>query len=175
MAFLNVLFLTLSLLLSGCGTKKQPQYQQQPQSSEEVGYSSSDYATEETSASQSLGANVDASAAKSIASENKVYFAFDSDAINDEGRNTIKAFVRSIANKSSASVTLEGHCDSRGTKDYNYALGQKRAQSVKEFMITQGLKASQIVVISYSFLRPEVEGENESAWKKNRRVVLSNG
>ncbi|WP_156502735.1 OmpA family protein, partial [Oleiphilus sp. HI0067] len=72
----------------------------------------------------------------------------------------------------SAKIVLEGHCDERGTKEYNIALGERRANSVAQFLKVNGVSASQIEVVSYGEESPAVAGSNETAWSKNRRVVL---
>ena len=68
-------------------------------------------------------------------------------------------------------VTIEGHADERGTREYNLALGERRANSVKNFLAGQGVAADRISVISYGKERPAVEGSDESAWAQNRRAV----
>ena len=70
-----------------------------------------------------------------------------------------------------ASVTIEGHCDERGTREYNLALGEKRAQSVKNYLISLGVSSNRVSTISYGKERPAVVGSNEAAWGQNRRSV----
>ena len=68
-------------------------------------------------------------------------------------------------------ITIEGHCDERGTREYNLALGERRAMAVKSFLVAQGLPAARIETLSYGKERPEVVGSDESAWARNRRGV----
>ncbi|HVI49793.1 MAG TPA: OmpA family protein, partial [Candidatus Sulfotelmatobacter sp.] len=68
-------------------------------------------------------------------------------------------------------LTVEGHADERGTREYNIALGEKRANSVKEFLVAQGVQASRLKTVSYGKERPAVLGSNETAWAQNRRGV----
>uniref|UniRef100_UPI003562570E OmpA family protein n=1 Tax=Sandarakinorhabdus sp. TaxID=1916663 RepID=UPI003562570E len=68
-------------------------------------------------------------------------------------------------------VTLEGHCDERGTREYNLALGDRRANSAKNFLASQGIDVARLATISYGKERPAVDGSDESAWAQNRRAV----
>ena len=72
----------------------------------------------------------------------------------------------------SVSLAIEGHCDERGTREYNMALGERRAFSVKQFLTLQGVSNSQVRTVSFGEERPDVEGHDESAWKWNRRAVF---
>jgi peptidoglycan-associated lipoprotein len=69
-------------------------------------------------------------------------------------------------------ATIEGHCDERGTREYNLALGERRAESVQKFLLNQGIVSNRLDTISYGKERPAVMGNDESAWKQNRRAVL---
>ena len=69
------------------------------------------------------------------------------------------------------SVTIEGHCDERGTREYNLALGDRRANSVKNFLVNNGVAASQLSTISYGKERPVATGSDEASWAQNRRAV----
>ena len=108
----------------------------------------------------------------SALAQRKIYFDFDRSEIRPEFRDVIAAHAEFLANNPLAAVTLEGHCDERGTREYNMALGERRANSVMELLTLQGASRSQIKSISYGEERPEELGHNESAWAKNRRVVM---
>ena len=69
----------------------------------------------------------------------------------------------------SIKITIEGHCDERGTREYNLALGERRASASRDFLLAQGLDAARVRIVSYGKERPMVEGSNEAAWAKNRR------
>ena len=78
-----------------------------------------------------------------------------------------------VANENATkTLTIEGHCDERGTAEYNMALGQKRANAVKQYLVKNGVKADRIKVVSFGKERPAVEGSNEDAWSQNRRAVM---
>jgi len=123
-----------------------------------------------SSGSDENGANgADNSASMPQSSGNVVYFAFDSFAITPEAQNTIDAYVSSC----SANVPLyvEGHCDSRGTKEYNLSLGEKRANAVKAYLQGKGI-TREIVVISYGKERLVDMGTDAEAHAKNRRAEM---
>ena len=105
-------------------------------------------------------------------SQRTVYFAFDSSHIEDENRSIIEAHASWLAEHSGASVTLEGHADERGTREYNVALGEQRANAVRQLLALMGASGGQIDTISYGEERPAVEGHDESAWRFNRRVEI---
>lgn len=99
------------------------------------------------------------------------YFEFDSYQLNSNARSDLDV-VAKVLKASGATVRLEGHADERGSRDYNLALGEKRAKAVANYLTVQGVKPSQLEVISYGKEKPAVLGSNESAWSKNRRVEL---
>lgn len=99
-----------------------------------------------------------------------VYFNFDDATLNSDARLVLKQKVDWLRENPGASVLIEGHCDERGTAEYNIALGQRRAQSVKMFLMNAGISDSRLSTISYGEERPVDFGNNESAWAKNRRA-----
>lgn len=102
---------------------------------------------------------------------NKVYFAFDSSYLSEEAKNQLKNQALWLIAHPKIMVKIEGHCDERGSKDYNLALGLRRAIAAQNFLIQQGVNKDRISVISYGKEKPEVLDHNEQAWKQNRRVV----
>ncbi len=99
-----------------------------------------------------------------------IYFNFDDATLTESARQVLQQKVAWLRENSGASVTIEGHCDERGTEEYNIALGQRRAESVKMFMINAGISPSRLNTISYGEERPVDFGKNETAWVKNRRA-----
>jgi peptidoglycan-associated lipoprotein len=99
-----------------------------------------------------------------------VYFDFDSYSLTSEAKGTLEANARELKRATAGSLTIEGHCDERGTKAYNLALGEKRANAAKDFLVALGVNASRISTVSYGKERPFDEGHDESAWAKNRRA-----
>ena len=105
-------------------------------------------------------------------SKRVVYFAFDSYSIKPEDRDIIIAHAEYLSANSGEKVVLEGHADERGTREYNIALGERRANAVKQLMTLQGVSSSQIDVVSFGEERPIAIGHDESAWSQNRRVEI---
>jgi peptidoglycan-associated lipoprotein len=99
-----------------------------------------------------------------------INFDFDQSNIRPDAREILKANADILLKKGSAPITIEGYCDERGTAEYNMALGERRAQETKKYIINLGVKASQIKTISYGEERPLDSGHNEEAWAKNRRA-----
>lgn len=103
---------------------------------------------------------------------NKVYFEYDSTRVDEESRRVIEAHSQFLIENSDVNVVLEGHADERGTREYNLALGERRANSVAEIMIAYGVAPGRIQTVSYGEERPAALGSDESAWQLNRRVVI---
>jgi peptidoglycan-associated lipoprotein len=100
-----------------------------------------------------------------------VYFAYDSFHLSKEARTALKHDAEWMKAHGTASVQLEGHCDERGTTEYNLALGEKRARAVQTYLERLGIEPSRLSTISYGSERPVDPGHDEAAWAKNRRVV----
>lgn len=105
-------------------------------------------------------------------SQKVIYFAFDKSDIKPEYLDVLKAHAEYLVNHPDVSVRLEGHTDERGSREYNIALGDRRAQSVRRVLLFQGVSADQISTVSYGEERPAVDGHTEDAYAKNRRVEL---
>lgn len=98
-----------------------------------------------------------------------IQFAFDRYDLNAEARNTLGGIADWLTKQSAWVVTIEGHCDNRGTLEYNLALGERRAQAAKDYLTSLGIAAERITTISYGEERPLDPANNEAAWSKNRR------
>jgi peptidoglycan-associated lipoprotein len=101
-----------------------------------------------------------------------IYFDYDSAKVNDDSLALLETHGNFIAANGNVFVRLEGHADERGSREYNIALGDRRAQSVRRILLFQGASSDQIETISYGEERPAVLGHDESAWSRNRRVEL---
>jgi len=102
-----------------------------------------------------------------------VYFEYNSSAIDERSRVITEAHARHLRKRGGAQVSLQGHADERGTRDYNLALGERRAQSVAQLMSAVGAGNSGLQTISYGEERPADTAHNEAAWQLNRRVEIS--
>ena len=107
-----------------------------------------------------------------LLSETKIYFDFDKSDIKAEFREIVAAHANYLAANPGVSVSIEGHCDERGTREYNMALGERRAYSISRLLTLQGVSKDQIRTVSFGEEQAEVEGHDESAWKWNRRAVF---
>ncbi|MFW0776481.1 MAG: peptidoglycan-associated lipoprotein Pal [Rickettsiales bacterium] len=101
----------------------------------------------------------------------RVFFDYDSSVITMEGQQTLERQAEWLKQYGDMNVTVEGHCDERGTREYNLALGERRASAVKKYLMGLGIAASRISTISYGKERPAVIGSDSSAWAQNRRGV----
>ena len=132
---------------------------------------------EESAEPKTEAMDMDAEAAKRMAEQEMnqflnehVYFAFDSAALSAMAQSTLKRKADWLRKNAAAMVTIEGHCDERGTNEYNLALGERRAESARAYLVDLGISASRLSTISYGEERPLDPRQNEEAWAKNRRA-----
>tara|TARA_X000000368_G_scaffold275333_1_gene218442 strand:- start:13467 stop:13934 length:468 start_codon:yes stop_codon:yes gene_type:complete len=107
----------------------------------------------------------------SLTSSSTVYFSYDNYNIDSIGSDKIKNLA-AIIKKNGLNVRVEGHCDERGTREYNLALGERRANAIAELLIINGVSKANIMTVSYGEEKPSARGSNESAWSKNRRALI---
>ncbi|HEU4458446.1 MAG TPA: peptidoglycan-associated lipoprotein Pal [Methylibium sp.] len=122
--------------------------------------------------SQSQVANVDLGRSGTEGLAKVVYFDFDSFVVRDEYRPVVDAYSKVLNADRKKRVVIEGHTDERGGREYNLALGQKRAEAVAKSLTLLGVQDSQIESVSFGKERPAVQGGDETAWAKNRRAEL---
>jgi peptidoglycan-associated lipoprotein len=101
----------------------------------------------------------------------RVFFDTDSSSLSADAQHTLQKQSEWLKQYSAVNVTVEGHCDERGTREYNLALGERRANAVKKYLVSLGVGGKRISTISYGKERPAVIGNDESAWSQNRRAV----
>lgn len=104
-------------------------------------------------------------------SSDRIFFALDQYDIDAEDQQTLQSQAAWLQQNPNVRVTIEGHCDERGTRDYNIALGERRANAAKNYLASLGVDSSRITTISYGKERPAALGSDESAWAQNRRAV----
>ena len=142
------LILIASLVLSACATKKTGQLQ-------------GDVYTGTDSVEEYLASGV----------PDRVFFATNETVLTTASRDTLRKQAAWLRKNSDINVVLEGHADERGTREYNLALGERRANSAKDYLMTYGISSDRISVLSYGKERPVDSGSNPLAWSKNRRSV----
>ncbi len=133
---------------------------------DDVGASASAFTDEEMTAQQLLAQS------DSILASRTIYFEYNSAKLSDETLSILEAHGAFTAENGNVEVRLEGHADERGSREYNIALGDRRAQSVRRVLLLQGASTDQIDTVSYGEEQPAVLGQTEEAWAANRRVEL---
>jgi len=103
----------------------------------------------------------------------KIYFDFNSRSLSENAKKSAQLQYLWLENNPDIQITIEGHCDDRGTKEYNISLGAKRANSLKQYFINRGINPSRIKTISYGEEKPYLIGTGDEIWKKNRRAVIT--
>jgi len=101
----------------------------------------------------------------------RVFFGYDSSVLTGEAQATLERQAAWLRSNGDKSVVVEGHCDERGTREYNLALGERRAAAAKSYLVSLGIPSGRISTVSYGKERPAVLGSNESVWAQNRRAV----
>ena len=105
------------------------------------------------------------------AGSDTVYFGTDEYVLDDASRATLAAQARWLLATANVRASIEGHADERGTREYNLALGERRANAARDFLIQQGVPAARLLTVSWGKERPVAQGSNEEAWAQNRRAV----
>jgi len=133
------------------------------------GVSSSEMSEEQRREAEARAARAEEAAMREITT---FYFDFDTSEIKTEARDVLVAHARFLQANPGQNVRIEGHADERGTKEYNLALGERRANAIERFLIVNGASRGQTETISYGEEKPAVMSSGESAWAQNRRVEL---
>jgi len=131
---------------------------------------SGDVSTVKASSYESENINYDS---KAVFANATVYFDFDKSTLTSKSIQTLKSAVNALNDNSSIQITLSGHADERGTREYNLALGQRRAEAVSDYLILNGVNKNRITVKSYGEEKPAVNGQDEISYSKNRRVEIN--
>ncbi len=153
----SLLVLAACLILSACATKK------------EVATDSSASVTGQMQSDVYTGTDSVEYLADGV--PDRVFFATNESILTTASRETLRAQAAWLRKNSGINVVLEGHADERGTREYNLALGERRANSAKDYLMTYGISSDRISVLSYGKERPVDSGSNPLAWSKNRRSV----
>ncbi len=103
----------------------------------------------------------------------RIFFDFDRNDLTPEARATVEALAVWMNNYPAVTMTIEGHADERGTREYNLALGERRASAINDYLVALGVAANRLSTISYGKERPAVPGSTEESWAQNRRGVFS--
>lgn len=121
---------------------------------------------------QFYGSNLTAEDEKQLLTRGTYYFGYDNFEVRDEDMPSIYSHAKHLMETSRARIRVEGHTDERGSREYNIALGEKRARAVANILMLKGASQDQISVVSYGKEKPAVPGHDEYAWSQNRRAVI---
>jgi len=158
----------MMFLVAGCATKPKDAAEASGSGTQSSSSSVSD-SSEDSAASIEPGSQEDLI----VNVGDRVFFGYDSAELDSDAQELLQDQVAWLKQHSSVNVSIEGHCDERGTREYNLALGEKRAQSVKNYLISLGVDSGRVSTISYGKERPAVVGSNDGAWSQNRRSVTT--
>ena len=156
----NISFLFIIIFLSSCSSMNV---------TEETVYSG-DVKTVQASSTDNKDISYDSQA---IFANATVYFDFDKTNLTSKSLQTLKSVVNALNDNSQLNIVLSGHADERGTREYNLALGQRRADTVSQYLILNGVESNRIITKSYGEERPIANGQDEASYAKNRRVQIN--
>ncbi|MFL2722448.1 MAG: peptidoglycan-associated lipoprotein Pal [Gammaproteobacteria bacterium] len=156
----NISFLFIIIFLSSCSSMNV---------TEETVYSG-DVKTVQASSTDNEDISYDSQA---IFANATVYFDFDKTNLTSKSLQTLKSVVDALNDNSQLNIVLSGHADERGTREYNLALGQRRADTVSQYLILNGVESNRITTKSYGEERPIANGQDEASYAKNRRVQIN--
>ncbi len=167
MRFSLVTTFAAALLLAACSTPSE-------EASTTTGSGTSGTGTTSQTTTGTQGSTIPGPAAGSqeeltVEVGDRIFFDFDMYNIRADQRGTVEALAAWLDANPSVTLTIEGHCDERGTREYNLALGERRANSVRDYLVALGTNPARLTSVSYGEERPAVLGSNESAWAQNRR------
>ena len=156
----NISFLFIIIFLSSCSSMNV---------TEETVYSG-DVKTVQASSTDNEDISFDSQA---IFANATVYFDFDKTNLTSKSLQTLKSVVDALNDNSQLNIVLSGHADERGTREYNLALGQRRADTISQYLILNGVESNRITTKSYGEERPIANGQDEASYAKNRRVQIN--
>ena len=157
---------TLALTIGACAKRTPPPADVTPPPVTETNPNSTDPNSLEVVELPALQADLVAKAGSDT-----VYFSTDEYSLDQATQTTLAAQARWMMANPNVRASIEGHCDERGTREYNQALGERRANAVRDYLLSQGVPASRLVTTSWGKERPVATGSNEEAWAQNRRAV----
>ncbi len=174
MKYLALPLLTATLVMTGCANRK-------PTTDANATTNPSTVNTTGLSEDAALNAqNLAGASSKGVTEANKaflakrvVHFDYDSSDLSNEDYQTLQAHAQFLVANANSKIALTGHTDERGTREYNMALGERRAKAVQSYLITNGVNPGQLEAVSYGKEMPINAGHDETAWKENRRVELN--
>jgi peptidoglycan-associated lipoprotein len=166
MARMTTSLLMATALIATAGCTKKPPKELPPAPNEQPATQPGNYGNNEGQTMSSLAEQF-----RREVSSDTVHFALDQYDIDAEARGILDSQVTWLAAHPAVRITIEGHCDERGTREYNLALGDRRANAAKNYLASRGVSADRITTISYGKERPLAMGSDDASWAQNRRAV----
>lgn len=169
------LYLAIAALAAGCASKEARQDAPVTDRSSGSAPSAAATAPGSSTATPSRSADVQGNPLRdpsNILSKRSVYFDYDSNVVKDEYQGLVQAHSRYLTDRRDARIRIEGHADERGSREYNLALGQRRAEAVKKVMSVLGVGDDRVETISFGEEKPAATGHDEEAWAQNRRADI---
>ncbi len=170
-----LLVLLMAFAMAACDSNVRPEDGSSDGGSDSGGAEAGSIGGGDGSSGSALSVSYDKSAindSSSVLAERIIYFGFDSSSVDSDYVELVKHHGKYLALNGDASIRLEGHTDERGTREYNVALADRRAQAVKRLLMFQGASSGQITIISYGEEKPAAMGHDDEAWRLNRRAEL---
>ena len=167
---ISVIF-SVAFLFAACETASNVAGESASGSSSSSATGSATASTSGSSSSGSVAATQISNSEKLAQVGNTVYFGFDSSELDNEGQVTLDRQAAFLNVNPTLVVIVEGHADERGTREYNLALGDRRAVAVRDYLLAKGLNSARIRTVSYGKEKPAVAGSNDTSWLKNRRAA----
>jgi peptidoglycan-associated lipoprotein len=175
--FLVLPLLATALVMTGCASRKPVNTTDAIQFPNGAGSVNTSGLSEDAALNAQ---NLAGASSKGVTAENKaflakrvVHFDYDSSELTNQDYQTLQAHAQFLMANANSRVALTGHTDERGTREYNMALGERRAKAVENFLVTTGVNPTQLEAVSYGKEMPVNAGHDESAWKENRRVEIN--
>ena len=166
----TLLVISAGIILTACATKKEVAVEKEaPKETKKEEVTKIEKITGQMQGDVYIGTDSIKYLADGVA--DRVFFATNESILTTASRETLRAQAAWLRENSNITVVLEGHADERGTREYNLALGERRANAAKDYLMTYGVSSDRITVISYGKERPVDSGSNPLAWSKNRRSV----
>ena len=167
------LILAVCLVLTACATKKEVTTEDTSSTTTTTTATTATTTTPKTSDQMQGDTYIGDDTVKYLADgvPDRVFFATNESILTTASRETLRAQAAWLRKNSNINIVVEGHADERGTREYNLALGERRANSAKDYLMTYGISSDRISVLSYGKERPVDAGSNTLAWSKNRRSV----
>ncbi len=175
--FFALPLLATALVMTGCASRKPANTTDATQFPSGAGTVNTQGLSEDSALNAQ---NLAGASSKGVTAENKaflakrvVHFDYDSSELTNQDYQTLQAHAQFLMANANSRVALTGHTDERGTREYNMALGERRAKAVESFLVTTGVSPTQLEAVSYGKEMPVNAGHDENAWKENRRVEIN--